>query len=56
MAVSVEIVQEEATSKKPAQVIVRENGQVVATVEAKIELKPGADSGQYHCVTLVVKP
>ena len=50
--VRVEIKSEIATSDHPACVLVYESDQLVAKVIAEVELKPGADGGYYHCVTL----
>ncbi len=52
MPVTVEIESEEALSKKPARVLVCENGKVVKEIIAKIEYNKGADSRYYPCVIL----
>ena len=52
MAVRVEIKSEIATSRDPAKVLVYEDNHLVTEVTAEVELKQGADSGWYHCVTL----
>ncbi len=50
--VRVEIRSEIAVSDRPAQALVYVNDQLVAEVIGEVELKPGADGGWYHCVTL----
>ncbi len=50
--VRVEIESEIGISRRPARVLVYEGDQLVTEVEAEVELKPGADGGYYHCVTL----
>ena len=52
MAVKVEVRSEIGTSREPAKVLVYEDDRLVAEVIAEVELKQGADSGWYHCVTL----
>ena len=52
MAVRVEFESESGTSRDPAKVLVYEDDHLVAEVIAEVELKPGADGGWYHCVTL----
>ncbi len=54
--VRVEIRSEVGTSREPAKVLVYDNEHLVAEVLAEIELKQGADSGWYHCVTLKKRP
>jgi len=50
--VRVEVRSEVGTSREPAKVLVYSNEWLVAEVIAEVELKQGADSGWYHCVTL----
>lgn len=50
--VRVEVESEMGTSDRPACVLVYEGDHLVAKVIAEVELKPGADGGYYHCVTL----
>lgn len=50
--IRVDIESEVATSDRPARVLVYERDRLVAEVIAEVELKPGADGGYYHCVTL----
>lgn len=52
MPVKVEIKSEIGTSHDPAKVLVYEDDRLVAEVIGVVELKPGADGGYYHCVTL----
>ena len=52
MAIRLEIRSESGTSHEPASVKVYENDCLVAEVIAIVELKRGAESGWYHCVTL----
>lgn len=39
-------------SGKPAKVEIYENGKIIAIIEGKTELQPGADRGLYHCTVL----
>ena len=55
MAVRVEVKSESGCSSEPGKVLVYENDQLVAEIIAKVELKQGADSGWYNCVTLEKK-
>ena len=50
--VKIEIRSESGISRKPARVRVYKGDRLIAEVIAKVELKPGADGGYYHCVTL----
>lgn len=52
MAIRIEVTSEKGMSLAPAKVLVYENDRLVAEITAEIELKPGADGGLYHCVTL----
>ena len=52
MAIEVKTESEGGCSDRPARVLVYEDGKLVAEVIATVELKPGADGGRYHCVTL----
>lgn len=53
--VRVEIESERVISDRPARVLVYDNDQLVVEVIAEVELRPGADGGYYHCVTLKKK-
>ena len=55
MSIRVEIESEDNISNRPARVVVYENDRVVQEVIAEVNLKPGADGGWYHCVTLKKK-
>lgn len=52
MAVKVEVKSEIGISRDPAKVLVYEDDCLIAEITAEVELKQGADSGWYHCVTL----
>jgi len=50
--IRVDIESEVGTSDRPARVLVYNGDQLVVEVVAEVELKQGADSGYYPCVTL----
>lgn len=50
--IRVEVESEEGCSERPASVRVFENNKLIVEVTATTELKPGADSNLYPCVTL----
>lgn len=53
--VRVEIENESVIGGRPARVLVYEDKKLVVEVEGEVHLRPGADGGYYHCVTLKKK-
>lgn len=51
-AVTVTIRDERVIQGAPAEVLVIQCQKTIARVEGEVELKPGADGGLYHAVTL----
>lgn len=54
--VRIECKSENALSRGHATVVIYENNRIIAEVIAKVEMKQGADGGEYPCVTLVEYP
>ena len=53
MEISIELLQQKATSNEPARIIVKdETGNTLHTIIAEIVSESGADDGLYSCIKL----